>query len=48
MLFGGDPRKTLCYSGKMPISASSAIKGWRTPFAALALMAIANSFAFST
>jgi predicted MFS family arabinose efflux permease len=48
MLFGGDPRQTLCYSGKMPISASSAIKGWRTPFAALALMAIANSFAFST
>ncbi len=32
----------------MPISASAEHKGWRTPFTALALMAIANAFAFST
>jgi hypothetical protein len=32
----------------MRVSSSGAGSGWRTPFAALALMAIANSFAFST
>ena len=49
MEFGGEEGEGLCYSGSMtPISASSDIKGWKTPFAALALMAIANSFAFST
>lgn len=31
-----------------PVSTTAASRGWRTPFAALALMAIANSFAFST
>ena len=32
----------------MPVSASTAATGWRSPFAALALMAVANAFAFST
>lgn len=31
-----------------PASPSQAPQGWRTPFAALALMAVANGFAFST
>lgn len=32
----------------MTVSPTTPATGWRTPFAALALMAIANSFAFST